>query len=126
MQFHDYQSLRFDYRDRVLRVTIASKARMNGVDARLHEELARVFPELRRDPDSDLIVLTGAGQAFCAGGDMGWFHDMIDVRGFGSGERVVFLPYTRETYERSQEWMRERHLFEDAAPAQEFASVVEL
>ena len=54
------------------------------------------------------------------------FHDMIDVRGFGSGERVVFLPYTRETYERSQEWMRERHLFEDAPPAQEFASVVEL
>lgn len=54
------------------------------------------------------------------------FHDMIDVRGFGSGERVVFLPYTRETYERSQEWMRERHLFEDAPPAQEFTSVVQL
>jgi hypothetical protein len=51
---------------------------------------------------------------------------MIDVRGFGSGERVVFLPYTRETYERSQEWMRERGLFEDATPAQEFASVVQL
>jgi enoyl-CoA hydratase len=78
VQFHDYQSLLFDYRDRVLRVTIASKARMNGVDARLHEELARVFPELQRDPDSDLIVLTGAGQAFCAGGDMNWFQDMID------------------------------------------------
>ena len=54
------------------------------------------------------------------------FHEMIDVRGFGSGERVVFLPYTRETYERSQEWMREHHLFEDATPAQEFASVVQL
>ena len=54
------------------------------------------------------------------------FHEMIDVRGFGSGERVVFLPYTRETYERSQEWMRERRLFEDAPPPREFESVVEL
>ena len=51
---------------------------------------------------------------------------MIDVRAFGTGERVVFLPYTRETYERSQEWMRERRLFEHAPHAQEFASVVQL
>lgn len=54
------------------------------------------------------------------------FHGMIDVRGFGSGERVVFLPHTRETYERAQEWMRGRRLFEDAPPAQQFASVVQL
>jgi NitT/TauT family transport system substrate-binding protein len=54
------------------------------------------------------------------------FHDLIDVRGFGTGERVVFLPYTNEMYERSQAWMRERNLFEDAAPAQQFASVVQL
>jgi NitT/TauT family transport system substrate-binding protein len=54
------------------------------------------------------------------------FHDLIDVRAFGTGERVVFLPYTQETYERSQEWMRERGLFEDAGPAQAFASVVQV
>ncbi|HJQ56246.1 MAG TPA: enoyl-CoA hydratase-related protein [Vineibacter sp.] len=83
MQFHDYERLRFDYSGRVLRVTIAGKARMNGVDARMHAELARVFPDLQHDPDSDIIVLTGAGQAFCAGGDMAWFQDMIDdVRKF--------------------------------------------
>jgi NitT/TauT family transport system substrate-binding protein len=42
------------------------------------------------------------------------FHDRIDVRGFGPGERVVFLPYTEEMYTRSQEWMRSHSLFEDA------------
>jgi enoyl-CoA hydratase len=78
MQFHDYETLRFDYRGRVLRLTIAGKSRMNGVDARMHEELARVFLDVQRDPDSDIVVLTGAGQAFCAGGDMTWFQDMID------------------------------------------------
>ena len=52
------------------------------------------------------------------------FHDSIDVRGFGTGERVVFLPYTGEAYERSQEWMRERNLFEDAGEAPAYESVV--
>lgn len=78
MDFHDYETLRFAYQGRLLRVTIAGKSRMNGVDARMHEELARVFPDLQRDPDSDLVVLTGHGPAFCAGGDMTWFQDMID------------------------------------------------
>lgn len=41
------------------------------------------------------------------------FHDLIDVRRFGPGERIVFLPYTSESYERTQQWLRERHLFED-------------
>jgi enoyl-CoA hydratase len=78
MQFHDYETLRFAYQGRVLRLTIAGKSRMNGVDAHMHEELARVFLDVQRDPDSDIVVLTGAGQAFCAGGDMTWFQDMID------------------------------------------------
>ncbi|MBT3535755.1 MAG: enoyl-CoA hydratase/isomerase family protein, partial [Rhodospirillaceae bacterium] len=51
---------------------------MNAVDFELHEELGKVFYEAQQDEDSDLIVLTGAGRAFCAGGDMDWFQEMID------------------------------------------------
>jgi NitT/TauT family transport system substrate-binding protein len=54
------------------------------------------------------------------------FHGLVDVRGFGTGERVVFLPYTAEMYERSQRWMQERRLFEEAGPAPEFESVVQV
>jgi hypothetical protein len=50
----------------------------------------------------------------------------VDVRGFGMGERVVFLPYTGEMYERSQAWMRERELFEEAGPAPAYETVVRL
>jgi NitT/TauT family transport system substrate-binding protein len=54
------------------------------------------------------------------------YHDRADVRRFGPGERVVFLPYTREMYERSQRWMQERQLFaeHDSVPAYE--SVVQV
>jgi len=39
------------------------------------------------------------------------YTDQVDVRTFGPGERIVFLPYTEETYQRSQEWLKERKLF---------------
>ena len=35
----------------------------------------------------------------------------VDVRRFGSGERIVFEPYTRELYERTQRWMQLWNLF---------------
>lgn len=40
------------------------------------------------------------------------FHAMVDTRCFGIGERIVFLPYTREMFETTQRWMHERKLFD--------------
>jgi NitT/TauT family transport system substrate-binding protein len=39
------------------------------------------------------------------------YHDMIDVSGFGPGERLVFEPYTREMFEQTHRWMEEWKLF---------------
>ena len=77
MNFDKYQRLLFERRERVLWITI-SAGPMNAVDFALHEELAKVFTDAQADDGSDLIVLTGAGRAFCAGGDMDWFQEMID------------------------------------------------
>lgn len=38
--------------------------------------------------------------------------DKIDARRFGVGERVVFLPYSREMFETTQSWMHDRKLFD--------------
>ena len=94
MEFKDYETLRFGYEGRVLTVTIDGPGPVNAVNARMHEELARVFVDLQCDDDSDLIILTGAGRAFCAGGDMAWFDEMIaDPAKFRSiapeGKRIV-------------------------------------
>ena len=62
---------------RVLTATITGPNPVNGVDEAMHHELAQVFTDLERDPDSDIIVLTGAGRAFCAGGDFDWFEEQI-------------------------------------------------
>lgn len=54
------------------------------------------------------------------------YHSQIDVRCFGPGERVVFLPYTPETYTRAQHWMQERGLFEASEAVPSYESVVQI
>jgi len=76
--FEDYSRLRFTRDGRILRVTIAGLGKVNAVDQAMHHELGRCFHEIQDDPDSDLIVLTGEGRAFCAGGDVDWFYEMMD------------------------------------------------
>jgi NitT/TauT family transport system substrate-binding protein len=43
--------------------------------------------------------------------------EAADVRRFGTGERIVFEPYTREMFERTHRWM-ERWQLIDAPPAE--------
>jgi len=43
------------------------------------------------------------------------FLGEIDTRRWGPGERIVFEPYTREVFEDSFKWIREREIFEPAA-----------
>jgi enoyl-CoA hydratase len=52
-------------------VTLNRPDRLNGISAALHLRLAEVWGELAADQDARAVVLTGAGRAFCAGGDTG-------------------------------------------------------
>src|SRR5215510_3799391 len=70
MQFSNYETIKFARRGRVLEVIFNRPDELNAVNAQLHEEMARVFVDVNNDPDSDVIVLTGAGRAFSAGGDI--------------------------------------------------------
>ncbi len=77
MSLDGYSRFTFAREGRVLTATITGANPVNGVDGPMHDELARVFTDLQHDPDSDLIILTGAGRAFCAGGDFAWFDEQI-------------------------------------------------
>jgi hypothetical protein len=52
------------------------------------------------------------------------YRNRVDVRLFGPGERVVFLPYSRETFETTQRWIHERDMFEEAPSCDYNAAVV--
>ena len=67
-EYMGYRTLRFERRERVLRVTIDRAEVLNAINGEMHEDLSRVFEEINRDEGCDVVVLTGAGKAFCAGG----------------------------------------------------------
>nr|WP_310523857.1 enoyl-CoA hydratase/isomerase family protein [Polymorphobacter sp.] len=77
MSLDSYTRFTFHREGRILTATITGANPVNGVDAAMHDELARVFTDLQHDEDSDIIILTGAGRAFCAGGDFAWFEEQI-------------------------------------------------
>lgn len=69
--YDDYRQLRFERRGHgVLLITIDRPERMNATDERLHAELAGVWREVADDDQTSVAVITGAGRAFSAGGDL--------------------------------------------------------
>jgi hypothetical protein len=42
------------------------------------------------------------------------YHDMMDTRRWGPGERLVFEPYTKEAYEESFDWIARHQIFAGA------------
>jgi hypothetical protein len=41
------------------------------------------------------------------------FHETMDTRRWGPGERLVFEPYTKEMFERSYEWIAQHEIFHE-------------
>ena len=56
------------------------------------------------------------------------FHDLMDTRRWGPGERIVFEPYTREVFDDSFRWIAERGIFPEGemGPGQYENAVVSL
>jgi len=54
----------------VVTLTLNRPAQKNALDMLMREDLAQVTDMLRRDPDIRAVILGGAGDAFCAGGDI--------------------------------------------------------
>ncbi|MEN2977713.1 enoyl-CoA hydratase-related protein (plasmid) [Tistrella bauzanensis] len=73
-----YKAIEWRQDGRTLYLTMNRPESLNAVDAALHTELAQVFTDAARDEASDVIVLTGAGRAFCAGGDLAWQQQAAD------------------------------------------------
>jgi enoyl-CoA hydratase len=87
MTFSDYERLRFERRDQgVLLITMDRPDKYNAADEQMHTELARVWTEVSADPTTRVAVITGAGQAFSAGGDL----DMVR-RMAGDHDRVAHM-----------------------------------
>jgi len=66
----DLKEIRYEVENGIATVTMNRPEKMNAVDTPLREALIWAFGEADRNDDVRVVVVTGAGKAFCAGADL--------------------------------------------------------
>ena len=69
--------------DRVATLTLNRPDRLNALSTSILDGLLEALPRLGADPEVAVVVLTGAGRGFCAGGD---------VKGMAEGSSQLGVP----------------------------------
>lgn len=71
-----FETLLVDRTDGVMTVTMNRPSRKNAANGAMWRELLATFDEAALDRDTRVVVLTGAGDAFCSGADLGATGDL--------------------------------------------------
>ena len=77
------------YADGVVLVTLANPGRRNAMSNPMTAAWARLMAALRSDRDVRAVVVTGAGHAFCSGGDTGWSGSEPDASVADQRDRML-------------------------------------
>jgi 2-(1,2-epoxy-1,2-dihydrophenyl)acetyl-CoA isomerase len=72
-----YEALTLDVRDHIATLTLNRPEAYNAINTQLARELLEAATALDEDPAVRCVVVTGAGRAFCAGGDVKGFHEQL-------------------------------------------------
>ncbi|HTY56665.1 MAG TPA: enoyl-CoA hydratase-related protein [Candidatus Binataceae bacterium] len=68
--YSSYQCIKVEKDNKLATVTFNRPDALNAVNSQLHDELERIWLDLAYDSEINAILLTGAGRAFSAGGDV--------------------------------------------------------
>jgi enoyl-CoA hydratase len=81
--------------DKILTITLNSPENLNAFTGPMHTSMSRIWDDVNDDPDVHVVVLTGAGRAFSAGGNVIAMQTKIDdpgawEAGMPEARRIVF------------------------------------
>jgi len=77
----EFKDIIYDVRDRVAKITLNRPRTMNGYTDRMVAEITDAIDLARRDDDVRVLVITGTGRAFCAGGDVSGAPESVNPFG---------------------------------------------
>lgn len=66
----DFETIFIEKKDYIARVTLNRPDKRNAINRKMLDELAIAVEDVDRDDNIRVLVLTGAGKAFCAGADI--------------------------------------------------------
>ena len=70
-----FTTLKYGVTGRIARITLNRPARLNAIDERMPKDIRRAVEAANADERAHVIVLAGAGRAFCAGYDLKQFAE---------------------------------------------------
>jgi enoyl-CoA hydratase/carnithine racemase len=91
---HNPKSFLYEQHDGIATITLNRPERLNAITFEVYRELTDLIAALRDDKEVRVVVITGAGRAFCSGGDV---RDIIgELQG---RDAAGLLEFTRLTCE---------------------------
>jgi 2-(1,2-epoxy-1,2-dihydrophenyl)acetyl-CoA isomerase len=86
-------SIRVTLSEGIATVLLDRADKLNALSGEMYHELADAFRRLNEDEAVRVVLLTGAGRAFCAGGDVGSMggHDVVSGRKRSKGHQQMIL-----------------------------------
>lgn len=90
-------------KDRVAVLTLNRPERLNAMSRPMLDALLEALPRLAEDPGVGVVILTGAGRGFCAGGDVKAMAEGAEVGDVGLEERAQGLRARME----ASRWLHE-------------------
>ncbi|MCZ6874607.1 MAG: enoyl-CoA hydratase [bacterium] len=76
-----YEKILLDLNDGIATITLNRPEAFNALDMELVREFHQAIVACSENDDVRVVVLTGNGRAFCAGGDVKGFYEKIDTFG---------------------------------------------
>jgi enoyl-CoA hydratase/carnithine racemase len=76
----DFEQLLYEVEDGILTITLNRPDRLNAFTETMENELIEAFDRADADDEVRVVVVTGAGRAFCAGADLGAGGQTFDWR----------------------------------------------
>jgi enoyl-CoA hydratase len=93
--YDQYEGLLVQKQDKVMTITLNAPESLNSFTGGMHNSMSRIWDDVNDDPEVHVVVLTGAGRAFSAGGNVINMQKKIDDTaswdaGMPEAKRIVF------------------------------------
>lgn len=99
MDYKGYKHILVEIDNHVATVTLNRPEVRNAATLEVHTELEDIWLKIARDDDVRAVVLTGAGVAFSAGGDINAMHQRLQVEGANLAHSMRAAGHTRRLWE---------------------------
>jgi enoyl-CoA hydratase/carnithine racemase len=77
----EFEQIQVDIKDSIATLTLNRPEKLNAMTGRMGEELFQAYHDLDNDDGVRVIIVTGAGRAFCAGADLSSGGKTFDTEG---------------------------------------------